>query len=258
MSARDHPTDGFKPGSPRSSCPLCKQQNSPRHAGRRAGLVGTGLSPRVLPAGRAGDVGAGRLDAAGCAQRHLGKGGSRPGSLCAGSWHHRRGSRQEKGHFLSSLVPLRTQDSCFSEVFSTDFDELSAEAQANFTKAIGLPGTHSSVIRRFWPGCNYRSLDVAQERMQRGIIQAPAMTPGIGGTLASWLGCPGSPSMRQQLWHRDCSKGVCTRCLCPRAVPPGWVHCAYVTCLGNPATPPLYAGQTLNKDGPCPKDPAVY
>lgn len=164
MSARDHPTDGFMPGSPWSSCPLCKRQNSPRHAGRRAGRVGTGLSPRVLPAGRAGDVGAGRLDAAGCAQRRLGKGGSRPGSLCAGSRHHRWGSWQEKGHFLSSLVPLCIQDSCFSEAFSTDFDGFFAEAQANFTKAIGLPGTHSSVIRRFWHGCNYRSLDVVQER----------------------------------------------------------------------------------------------
>lgn len=181
------------PGSPWSSCLLCKQQNSPCCA-RKAACGSTGLSPGVLPAGRTGDIGTGRLDAAGCAWKHLGKGGSGPGSLRVGSQHHGQGSRQEKGHLLSSLVPVYIQDSCFSEAFSTDFDGLSAEAQANFTKAMGLPGTHSSVIRRFWHGCNYCLLDVAQKRMWRGMIRAPAMAPGTGGTLASQLGCPGSLS----------------------------------------------------------------
>lgn len=91
-----------------------------------------------------------------------GRGGDRPHRLR----HRGRGSRQQNRHFLSSLVPVYIQGSCFREAFSTDFDGLSGETQANFTKAVGLPGTHSKVIRRFWHGCNYRSLDVAQERMR--------------------------------------------------------------------------------------------
>ena len=176
----------------------------------------------------------------------------------AGSRHHSRGSWQEKGHFLSSLVSVYIQDSCFSQAFSTDFDGLSAEAQANFTKAVGLPGTHSSVIRRFWHGCNYWSLDVAQERMRQGMNRAPATAPGIGGTLASQLGCPASlfhvpAATARGLLQGGVAQGASApeQCCLAGSIVPTW------SCLGSSATMPLCAGKTLNKDGPCPKDPAI-
>lgn len=60
-----------------------------------------------------------------------------------------------------------------------------------------------------------------------------------------------SPSVCQQLWHRDCSKGGMQKVPLPQDIVPTQ------SCLGSPAAMSPCAGQTLNKDGPCPKDPAI-
>lgn len=145
-------------------------------------------------------------------------------------------------------MPVHIQASCFNKAFAPDFDGLSAEIQAHFSKALGLPGTRSSVIKRFWHGSNYRPLDFVQGRMQRGVSWALAAALGVGGTPWPAWGSQGTMyepaavarGLLQEALHKVFAS-------VPSSIMPTWNF------LSSPDMMPACAGQTRVETAPAPK-----